>query len=117
MKKSGSRINPLITISTLIGVVEWAFAYPVSRLSDSNQTLVVRFMVLFPFALMAGFFAVVWFRPGHLYGPADYGSNADFLRAIGKIPAIVSPQSDVPAFLGAGSSDPEDTVRSRRLNP
>src|SRR5882762_11256467 len=80
--------NPLGIIALLIGIVELAFAYPVTKLQGLNQTLVIAFMVSFPFLLMLGFFLTVWFRPGHLYGPKDYTKDESFLEGIGKIPAM-----------------------------
>lgn len=88
IKSGGIAQNPLAVISSLIAVVEAAFSYPVTRLSGSNQTVFVTFMVGFPVLLMACFFVTVWFKPGHLYAPKDYASPTDFLRGIGKSSAI-----------------------------
>lgn len=96
--------NPLAVISTLIALVEAAFAYPVTRLSGLNQTIFVLFMVAFPVLLMMCFFATVWFKPGHLYAPKDYASPADFLRGIGKGSAI--PPHAEPEMGGAQPSPP-----------
>ncbi len=74
-KRGGIAQNPLAVISILIGVVEAAFSYPVTRLSGLNQTICVIFMVVFPVLLMMCFFATVWFKPGHLYAPKDYAST------------------------------------------
>ena len=79
-------LNPLTVIGSLIGVVELAFAYPVTQLSGSNQTIVVIFMVGFPILLLLAFFLIVWFRPGHLYGPKDYSKDESFLEGIRQIP-------------------------------
>src|SRR5258708_25950991 len=88
--------NLLAVIALLIGIVEAAFAYPVTHLSGSNQTVFVYFMVGFPVLLVLCFFITVWAKPGHLYSPKDYASPADFLRGIGKssaIPAQATPES------------------------
>ena len=82
--------NPLAVIAALIGVVEAAFAYPVTRLTGANQTIFVAFMVGFPFFLVFCFFLTVWFKPGHLYAPKDYSKDESFLAVIRKIPAISS---------------------------
>ena len=86
--------NPLAVIASLIAIVEAAFAYPVTKLSNTNQTIFVYFMVGFPVLLVLCFFITLWVKPGHLYSPKDYASPADFLRGIGKasaIPAQVAP--------------------------
>jgi len=76
--------NPLAVIAALIGVVEAAFAYPVTKLAGVNQTIVILFMVIFPFVLLLTFFLIVWFKPAHLYAPKDYQVDKSFLDAIGK---------------------------------
>ena len=78
----------MAVIASLIGVVELAFAYPVTKLSGSNQTVIVWFMVCFPTLLLLCFFATVWLKPGHLYGPKDYGKDESFLKGIGRLPAV-----------------------------
>lgn len=80
--------NPLAVIASLIAIVEAAFAYPVTKLSNTNQTIFVYFMVGFPVLLVLCFFITLWTKPGHLYSPKDYASPADFLRGIGKASAI-----------------------------
>lgn len=80
--------NPLAVIASLIGVVEAAFVYPVTKLSGPNQTVFVAFMVGFPVLLMMCFFLTVWFKPGHLYSPGEYETPTDFLKGIGKVSAI-----------------------------
>ena len=82
--------NPLAVIALLIGVVEAAFAYPVTQLQGTNQTVFVIFMVGFPVLLMLAFFLTVWFRPGHLYAPKDYTRDESFLEGIGRVPAVPS---------------------------
>src|SRR5713226_355245 len=79
--------NPLAVIASLIAVVEIAFAYPVTVLSDTNQTILVVFLVSFPVLLLLCFFLTVWFRPGHLYSPKDYSKDESFLEGIGRLPA------------------------------
>ncbi len=109
--------NPLAVISALIVVVELAFAYPVTQLSGSNQTLVVLFMVTFPFVLYGGFLLLVWFKPAHLYAPKDYEADKSFLDAIGKAqpsgtPAIsefdIEPSFDRQRLSKKMPKDPSD---------
>jgi hypothetical protein len=92
--------NPLTVIAALIGVVEAAFAYPVTRLTGTNQTFIVAFMVLFPALLLLCFFITVWFFPGHLYGPSDYTQDDSFLMGIGRVSALrgsaIKPPPDEP---------------------
>lgn len=60
------------SVALLIGLVEAALAYPVGKLSGTNQTLFVYFMIGFPVLLLLCFFLTVWFKPAHLYGPRDF---------------------------------------------
>jgi hypothetical protein len=101
--------NPLTVIAALIGVVEAAFAYPVTKLTGTNQTVFVLFMVCFPVLLLLCFFITVWFRPAHLYGPSDYTQDNSFLAGIGRI----------PAFPGAAVTPPpyEPPPGSKRESP
>jgi hypothetical protein len=92
----GRAQNPLTVIAALIGVVEAAFAYPVTKLSGFNQSVFVCFMVGFPVLLLLCFFFTVWFTPGHLYGPRDYTRDDSFLRVIGRESALSSAPSPPP---------------------
>lgn len=80
--------NPFAVISALIGVIEIAFSYPVTRLSGSNQTIVVMFMVTFPILLLLCFFGILWFKPTHLYGPDRFRSDKAFLSSLSRFSAI-----------------------------
>jgi len=125
--------NPLAVIASLIALVEVAFSYPVTKLSGSNQTIVVWFMVGFPTLLLLCFFATVWIKPGHLYGPKDYGGGESFLRGIGRLPAVsvrkgvvlagreveldLGVAEDVPARSAPGERRKErDVIESRDMD-
>lgn len=86
--RKGFAENPLAVIASLFSIMEAAFVYPVTKLSGSNQTLFVHFMVGFPILVVVGFFLILWFKPGHLYAPGEYESSNDYLRSIGKVSAI-----------------------------
>ncbi len=105
--------NPLAIIALLVGLVEAAFAYPVTKLSGVNQTIMVVFMVGFPVLLMLCLLLVMWFKPGVLYGPKDYAKDESFLQAIGRaIPAQgITPQpiqqQATPANTGPAQAAPQ----------
>ncbi len=92
--------TPLAVIAALIGVVEAAFAYPVTKLSGSNQTIFVAFMVAFPFALLVGLFLMLWFRPAHLYAPKDFKADRAFLDAIGRTQPAAAVAAAPPESVG-----------------
>jgi hypothetical protein len=100
--------NPLTVIAALIGIVELAFAYPITKLSGTNQTIFVVFMVSFPVLLMSCFFLTVWFKPGHLYAPRDYANDQSFLGGIGRVPALPVPRAIPPP------EEPESSADSSR---
>ncbi len=91
--------NPLAVTVAFMGVVECAFAYPVTKLTGSNQTIFVIFMVCFPILVLALFFLVVWCRPTHLYGPKDYSKDEHFLSALVKTSALKTEAVAVTAVL------------------
>jgi|SRR5882724_8125256 len=97
--------NPLTVIAALIGVVEAAFAYPVTKLTGANQTVFVYFMVGFPSLLLLCFFATVWFKPAHLYGPRDYTQDDSFLRGIGRVSALQGATSIPPPDDGSSKGN------------
>ncbi len=108
--------NPLAVIALLIGIVEAAFAYPVTHLSGSNQTVFVYFMVGFPVLLVLCFFITVWAKPGHLYSPKDYASPTDFLRGIGKSSAIPPQAAQEPPRKPSGASKIDRAGASQQPN-
>jgi len=102
--------NPLAVIASLIGVVEVAFAYPVTRLSGINQTIIVVFLVAFPVLLVVCFFVTVWFKPGHLYSPKDYSTDESFLVGIRKVQPTLS-RRPREQFVGQPTALHEDVSR------
>ncbi len=74
--------NPLTIIAIFSGITEVAAAAALPFLRDSAQTVFVWFLLLFPFALVAAFFATLNFNPRVLYAPGDYKDERHFLAAM-----------------------------------
>ncbi|MDK4711572.1 nuclease-related domain-containing protein [Rhizobium sp. CNPSo 4039] len=82
---SWSHRNPLGTIALFIsliyGIAALLLGGSVGLLTKTNETVLVLFIVVFPFAIL-GVFA--WLVTGHhkkLYGPGDFRSDESFLSA------------------------------------
>lgn len=74
--------NALGVISLFVGVVELAFAYPVTVLAGSTQIVFVIFMVSFPVLVLSGFFFVLLRYPENFYSPSDFEDPQAFTRLV-----------------------------------
>jgi hypothetical protein len=75
-------INPLWIISIFFSFTEVALGYVVFNTTGGIQIALTCFVIGFPILVAAAFFALLWFRPEHLYAPKDFGSDESFLRSI-----------------------------------
>lgn len=75
-------INPLWIISLFFSFTEIALGYVVFKTTGGIQVALTCFVIAFPILVAVAFFAVLWFRPEHLYAPKDFGSDESFLRSI-----------------------------------
>ena len=82
MQKSPS--NALGVIAILVGIVELAFAYPVTTLAGNAQIVVIGFMVSFPILLLAGFFFVLIKYPENFYSPSDFQDPELFTKLVSR---------------------------------
>jgi hypothetical protein len=74
--------NALSIIALFVGVVEAAFAYPVTQLDGVGQLIMVFFMVLFPVLVAAAFFFILIKYPENLYSPSDFDNSDIFMRLV-----------------------------------
>lgn len=74
--------NALGVIALFVGVVEVAFAYPVTTLQGGAQLSVIGFMVAFPVVVLAAFLFVLVRYPENLYAPTDYADPQSFVQLI-----------------------------------
>jgi hypothetical protein len=81
--------NPLgiiaLFISLIYGMSALLLGTSVTHLSAGNQTVLVGFIVLFPFVVLGVFGWLVANHHKKLYGPGDYRSDEGFLNAGGPI--------------------------------
>jgi hypothetical protein len=75
-------INPLWIISFFFSFTEIALGYVVFKTTGGIQVSLTCFVIGFPILVATAFFALLWFRPEHLYAPKDFGSDESFLRSI-----------------------------------
>jgi hypothetical protein len=76
--------NALGVIAILVGIVELAFAYPVTTLTGNAQLVVIGFMVSFPILLLAGFFLVLIKYPENFYSPSDFQNPELFTQLVSR---------------------------------
>jgi hypothetical protein len=98
--------NPLTIIAIFSGITEIAASVALPFLADSAQSVFVWFLFLFPFALVAAFFATLNLNPRVLYAPGDYKDETHFLAALSlsqKRPQVtVTSPDEIPAYMGGG---------------
>lgn len=75
-------INPLWIISLFFSFTEIALGVVAFKTTGNVQVALTCFVVGFPLLIAAGFFALLWYRPEHLYAPKDFGSDESFLKSI-----------------------------------
>ena len=74
--------NALGVISLFVGIVELAFAYPLTTLTGFAQNVVLAFMVGFPVIVLFGFFFVLIRFPENFYSPADFENPELFTQLV-----------------------------------
>jgi hypothetical protein len=86
---SWSARNPLgivaLFISLIYGMSAFLLGHSVHALSPNNQTILVIFIVTFPFVVLGVFGWLVARHHMKLYGPADFRTDKSFLDAIGSL--------------------------------
>lgn len=95
-------LNPLWIISLFLGLAEVTTGVAATQVAGSMQILLVTFSTLFPIAVAAAFFAVLWARPYVLYAPKDFPrhlSAKSFVQAMQS--ASVAKQVATERLIGA----------------
>ncbi|WP_024692652.1 hypothetical protein [Pseudomonas syringae] len=82
MSKSGVVKNPLSVIAIFAGITEVSGAGILPFITPENQNLYIWFLMVFPFLLVALFFATLNWNHKALYAPSDYTSDASFLEGV-----------------------------------
>src|SRR5205814_1557120 len=81
--------NPLgivaLFISLIYGMSALLLGTAINALSLNNQTILVIFIVSFPFVVLSVFGWLVTRHHTKLYGPGDYGTDKSFLDASGTL--------------------------------
>jgi hypothetical protein len=85
MSKEPGRFSPknaLGVIALFVGVVELAFAYPVTVLAGPEKIAFVIFMIVFPVFVFSGFLFVLVRHPEKFYSPSDFEDPTAFVRLV-----------------------------------
>lgn len=72
--------NPLTIIAIFAGIVEVGSTTVLPFLQPSVQLIYVWFLMVFPSALVAAFFATLNWNHKVLYAPSDYQNDSSFER-------------------------------------
>lgn len=82
--KFASVKNPLTVIAIFAGIAEVSGSAVLPLIAQSNQTLYIWFLMLFPFALIAVFFLTLNFNHRVLYAPSDFKDEDNFVNILKK---------------------------------
>jgi hypothetical protein len=118
---SWSARNPLgiiaLFISLIYGMSALLLGTTVKNLLPENQTILVYFVVVFPFVVLSVFGWLVSRHHKKLYGPADYRTDKGFLDAGDTVPAVEVGKKladelaiDAPETNAEQQVDPQETL-------
>jgi hypothetical protein len=82
IEKIGPVRNPLTIIAIFAGIAEISGTVVLPFISDSNQSIYMWFLMLFPAALILLFFATLNFNHKALYAPSDFSDEDNFFRSL-----------------------------------
>jgi hypothetical protein len=76
--------NPLTLISIFAGAAELGGAAVLPFITEQNQELYIKFLIVFPIYTVTLFFATLNFNHRTLYAPSDYKDEKNFVDQFGK---------------------------------
>jgi hypothetical protein len=79
-EKIGLIKNPLTIIAIFAGIAEVSGTTVLPFISDSNQSLFIYFLMVFPFLLVIIFFSTLNFNNKVLYAPSDYKDESNYFK-------------------------------------
>jgi hypothetical protein len=68
-----AKITPLWIIATFVTLSETVLGYALTKVDGSVQISLTAFVIVYALLVTGGFFMILWYRPHHLYSPAEYG--------------------------------------------
>ena len=68
-------LTPLWVISLFVSLTEAVLAAAVTQTSGGVQVALTAFVLIFPLLIASGFFAILWFKPHHIYAPTEFGQQ------------------------------------------
>ena len=85
MSKISHIKNPLTIIGIFAGIVELSANFVLPFLEQSQQSVYIWFLMVFPILLVIAFFLTLNLNHVALYAPSDYGDDAGFMLANKKV--------------------------------
>jgi hypothetical protein len=78
-------LTPLWVVSLFISLTEAVLGIAAAQTTGGVQIALTAFVIAFPILISIGFFLLLWYRPHHLYAPAEYGHQvnvSDYVQAM-----------------------------------
>ena len=77
-------MTPLWVIAIFVSLTEVGLTVTVTQATGWVQGALTAFVILFPTAVAAAFFVIIWCRPENLYSPTEFGGASvnDYVRAM-----------------------------------
>jgi len=79
-EKVGLIKNPLTIIAIFAGIAEVSGTIVLPFIAQSNQSLFIYFLILFPSILVLLFFITLNFNNKVLYAPSDYQDETNYIK-------------------------------------
>ncbi|WP_200587597.1 hypothetical protein [Stutzerimonas stutzeri] len=129
IEKVGHIKNPLTIIAMFAAIAEISGTAVLPFIHESNQSIYVWFLIIFPVLLIALFFLTLNFNHRVLYAPSDYQNEDNFLHSlprasftekVEKIQAELAEaqsESEAPDLTGDGQSASSATTPPTPIKP
>jgi tetratricopeptide (TPR) repeat protein len=106
--------NPLGVIALFVFLIETVATVSLHAVAEKPfAAVLVWFIVLYPIAIAASFFLLLWFKREALFGPMDFTDQGEFSRLLQKVERIEVKQEAVGIVdRGAGSEGVEEILRT-----
>lgn len=82
MDATPSRITPLGIIAAFVTLTQTTMVYAVTKATGGVQIWLVVFLFFYAFLVTAAFFFFLWYRPLHLYSPAESGGADQIMKTV-----------------------------------
>jgi tetratricopeptide (TPR) repeat protein len=89
-------MTPLLVIASFVSLTEVVAGLALTKANGTIQLILTVFVVVFPIAVAAAFFTVLWHRPYVLYGPTEFAGGSDVSSYVGAMKPAAMPSAGDP---------------------